>query len=231
MTDSEGGSLKYVDFYRLVDNIAHEMVRMNVTPGSRVAIFQHPSIYWAPSFVAILKIGAVYVPLDAGTPMERLTNIVKDCSPTAILVNDQTALSVDDLKTSEDMAIIDVSGQLYSVSGPMKIRAELYAPAVILYTSGLTGTPKGVVLEHASLKHEFEHCAAAYGLGRDDVVLQQSAWSFDLSITQVCLSLSVGARLHIMSHLKRADSHAIMKTVATGVSQPHMQLQQSTRAG
>lgn len=215
VTDSEGGSLKYADLYRLVDDIAHEMVRMNVIPGSRVAVFQHPSIYWAPSFIAILKIGAVYVPLDAGTPIERLANIVKDCSPAAILVHDQTVLSIDYLMESEDMAIIDVSDQLPSVSRPIKISADLDAPAVILYTSGSTGIPKGVVLGHASLKHEIEHCAAVYGLGHDDVVLQQSAWSFDLSITQIFLSLSVGARLHMISHMKRADPHAIVKSVVT----------------
>lgn len=55
------------------------------------------------------------------------------------------------------------------------IRSKADAPAIILYASSLTGTLKGVILQHRSLKHDFDHCAATYGLGEHDIVLQQSA--------------------------------------------------------
>ena len=103
----------------------------------------------------------------------------------------------------------------YQQKATASIKERLAAAKTTQDASGSTGIPKGVVLGHASLKHEIEHCAAVYGLGHDDVVLQQSAWSFDLSITQIFLSLSVGARLHMISHMKRADPHAIVKSVVT----------------
>lgn len=117
------------------------------------------------------------------------------------------------LETAPNTPIIDVSNLSLSDPQQVSIRAQADAPAIILYTSGSTGTPKGVILQHASLKHELDHCAATYGLGEHDAVLQQSAWSFDLSVTQIFLALGVGARLHIASHLLRADGRAMAEII------------------
>jgi hybrid polyketide synthase/nonribosomal peptide synthetase ACE1 len=207
--DGDGISMTYGELSRAVDNVACELLRKGVGPGSRVAVFQYPSVHWAGCVVAILKIGAVYVPLDAGTPIARLALIVDDCQPTAILVDEHTLSLTKRLEVPSSTKIVDVS-QLSKPLGEKVVNlARPEAPAIILYTSGSTGTPKGVILQHASLKHEFDHCAAIYGLGEQDVILQQSAWSFDVSVTQIFLALGVGARLQIVSHLMRADSRAI----------------------
>lgn len=211
--DCDHNSLTYGELSRQVNVIASVLLRKGVQPASRVAIFQHPTIHWVASVVAILKIGAVYVPLDAGTPVARLSLIVNDCQPAAILVHAPTLGMTEMLETALSTAIIDVSSLSEPPNKTVEIRAQPDAPAIILYTSGSTGTPKGVVLQHASLKHEFDHCAATYGLSEHDVVLQQSAWSFDLSVTQIFLALGVGARLHMVSHLMRADSRAMAELI------------------
>ena len=211
--DGDHISVTYGELSRQVDVIASELLRKGVEPASRVAIFQNPTVHWVASVLAILKIGAVYVPLDAGTPVARLSLIVSDCRPAAILVHGPTLGMTEKLGTPPNTTIIDVSSLSEPPNETVAIRAQPDAPAIILYTSGSTGTPKGVVLKHASLKHEFDHCAATYGLGEHDVVLQQSAWSFDVSVTQIFLALGVGARLHMVSHLMRADSRAIAELI------------------
>ncbi|KAF2761850.1 beta-ketoacyl synthase domain-containing protein [Pseudovirgaria hyperparasitica] len=209
VTDDEGHAMTYPELSRCVDHIASALLVRNINPGDRVAVFQHPSIYWAASVLAILKVGAVYVPLDAATPVARLSLIVNDSDPAAILVHEQTKELSGSLRPAQELPIIDVSNLNEEPKDALPILATPESAAIILYTSGSTGTPKGVVLSHASLKHEFDHCAATYGLGPRDVVLQQSAWSFDLSVTQLFMAVTVGARLHSVSHLVRPDARRI----------------------
>ncbi|KAK2022912.1 beta-ketoacyl synthase domain-containing protein [Colletotrichum zoysiae] len=213
VTDVSGASLTYGQLSAQTSTIASELLRQGVRPGSRVAVFQHPATDWIPSLLAVLRIGAVYVPLDANTPLPRLSLIIRDCQPASILVHRLTIEDAEMLETRPGTTLIDVSSLERPGEEHVPNLARPDAPAIILYTSGSTGTPKGVVLRHSSLKHEFDHCSVTYGLGEHDVVLQQSAWSFDLSVTQVFLALGVGARLHTVSHTMRADPQAMAEVV------------------
>ncbi|KAH7329713.1 beta-ketoacyl synthase domain-containing protein [Stachybotrys elegans] len=212
VTDEHGNLLTYEQLSQRVNMVALELLRKGIQPGSRVAVFQHPTVDWAASVLAILKVGAVYVALDAGTPAPRLALIVADSQPAALLVHDKTLAEAQGLEMAEK--VIDVSN-LTASDASIPLLARPGTPAIILYTSGSSGIPKGVVLGHDSLKHEFDHCGAVYGLGEDDVVLQQSAWSFDLSITQIFLALGSGAQLHMVSHFTRSDAAAMAGIVAT----------------
>lgn len=213
VTDCDHVSVTYGKLSSQIDVIASELLRQKIEPGARVAVFQHPRVDWVASVLAILTIGAVYVPLDAGTPIARLSMIVSDCQPAAILIHGPTRDTINVLETPPNTPVIDLSSLSEVPTQPVPILARPDAPAIILYTSGSTGTPKGVVLRHSSLKHEFDHCATVYGLGEEDVILQQSAWSFDVSVTQIFLALGVGARLHMVSHLMRVDPLAMTELV------------------
>jgi hybrid polyketide synthase/nonribosomal peptide synthetase ACE1 len=207
VTDGVNKPVTYKELSRQINSIASALLQEGVTTGSKVAVYQNPTIFWVASVVAILKIGAVYVPLDAATPPARLALMVQNCKPAAILINESTRETVMELEPQG--AVVDISNAVDVPAESLPATALADAPAMVLYTSGSTGTPKGVVLTHDSLRHEFEHCEAVYGLRPDDVVLQQSAWSFDLSITQLFLALTVGARLHVASHTLRADGRAM----------------------
>ncbi|KAF4124349.1 Acyl transferase domain in polyketide synthase (PKS) enzyme [Geosmithia morbida] len=213
VTDNTGGSITYAQLSAQANMIASELLRQGVQPGSRVAVFQNPSTCWVPSLLAILTIGAVYVPLDVNTPIARLSLMVRDCRPAYILVHGLTADEAEGLQVEPGTALVDVSSLEASSQEAVPNLARPDAPAIILYTSGSTGVPKGVILRHESLRHEFDHCAATYELTQNDVVLQQSAWSFDLSVTQIFLALGVGAQLHTVSHTMRADSHAMAELI------------------
>ncbi|KAJ5318336.1 hypothetical protein N7476_004756 [Penicillium atrosanguineum] len=211
VTDGINNPVTYMQLSHQINSIASSLLRGGAVAGSKVAIYQDPTMFWVASVVAVLKIGAVYVPLDAATPSARLAVMVQDCKPAAILVNSHTLEKVEEV--APQVPIIDASNAVKTSVDSLPTTALADAPAMILYTSGSTGTPKGVVLGHESLRHEFEHCEAIYGLNSEDVVLQQSAWSFDLSVTQLFLALTVGARLHIPSHTLRADGRAMAEII------------------
>jgi len=214
VTDSNGASLSYGQLAQVSDTIALELLEKKVTLGSRVAILQQASVNWIASLMAILKVGAVYVPLDPDTPTARLSLIVNDCIPAVVLTDDQRDHQKTEFDPPIQGAIINVSELSVSpAKKPLEILALPQNTAIILYTSGSTGTPKGVELSHESLKHEFDLCKATYGLGQSDVVLQQSAYSFDLSVTQIFIALTVGAELRVVSHELRSDARSIVNCI------------------
>ncbi|KAA6407229.1 MAG: hypothetical protein FRX48_09031 [Lasallia pustulata] len=205
-------SITYNQMAQRVEMIATALLAAKCDNASRVAVFQEPTPDWICSMLAILKIGAVYVPLDLGTPRLRLAMIVDQCRPSAILTHMETQKDFISLE-ARHADVINVSTLSPSGNTVARNRASPQSPAVILYTSGSTGVPKGIILKHESFRNEVEISAKTYGLERE-IVLQQSALSFDMSVLQVFLALSLGGTLCIVPRPLRGDPTAITKLIA-----------------
>jgi hybrid polyketide synthase/nonribosomal peptide synthetase ACE1 len=195
----------YDEMQLMVRKIAYALVKHGVTPGQAVAVFQDAGLDWICSMLAIMKIGAIYLPLDSSTPSTRLSMIVADCQPASIIVNrSQSTFNIP--------VVIDVSGfgkEPHSISEDILTQVGASDDALILYTSGTTGTPKGVVLKHSTFCHEVEVSAEVYGLDSNIVVLQQSSFGFDMSVLQIFLGLALGGTVCIVPQEFRGDAAAI----------------------
>lgn len=207
LKDGSGKTLSYTQMAQRVDSIAAEMINKDVTPGSRVAVFQEPTADWICSLLAILRIGAVYVPLDLRNPISRLAAMIKASKAAAILAQAATIQNVPELGTSS-MTIIDVSKLADSTTSNILNQAKADALAVTLFTSGSTGTPKGILLSHRTLLNEIEGYTKIYNIGAE-TILQQSAFSFDFSMDQIFTALANGGTLIVVPKIKRGDSVAI----------------------
>ena len=195
-----------------IDTIATRLLNLGIIPGSIVAVFQEPGIDWICSLLAIMKVGAVYLPLDVGTPMVRLAVMAADGKAKAIIVNSGTKDLIRPLE-AEKLVILDVSIPTSLPKVDISIMAKSESPALILYTSGSTGAPKGIVLSHSSFINEVEVSSQIYGLGPEDVVLQQSALNFDMSLLQIFLALALGGTLCLVPRSGRGDPQTISQLV------------------
>jgi hybrid polyketide synthase / nonribosomal peptide synthetase ACE1 len=210
--DTHGNCLSYKTMIERVKDIQAAMVKIGIGEGSNVAVFLQPSTDWICSLLAVMRQGAIYVPLDSSQGLTRLHQIFALSSPTTILVDSSTTqeaaawarltnvINVNDLQATPD------SNPLNSAT-PNRL-------AVILFTSGTTGTPKGILLQHSALVNVIEGMVRRYNLGRQ-TVLQQSAFSFDMSLEQTFLALCNGGTLVVADRSIRGDSRALMKVIAT----------------
>ncbi|KAL9039597.1 MAG: hypothetical protein Q9180_002432 [Flavoplaca navasiana] len=214
---SDGGSqpLTYHDLEGKARAIRDKLISAGVETGDRVAVFQQPTPDWIISVIAIFWASAVYVPLVLLNPMPRLAAIVRAGEPKAILVHEATIELASELQSGK-ASIINVGEQTLDPAGSSPTSTSILVsgedPAVILFTSGSTGVPKGIVLRHRNLANHIEGYVRAWNIGRE-VVLQQSAFSFDLSIGQIFTALAMGGTLVVASRDTRRDPTALAKLI------------------
>lgn len=90
LKDGFGNILTYSDLVNRIQAISEELQKAKVVPGSRVPVFQKAASDWVCSMLAIMRLGAVYVPLNLREPLPRLASVAVDCEPTAVLVDEST---------------------------------------------------------------------------------------------------------------------------------------------
>ncbi|KAL9039336.1 MAG: hypothetical protein Q9214_004920, partial [Letrouitia sp. 1 TL-2023] len=210
LIDGCGSMLTYERMSRRVNAIAASLQAYDVKPDDIIAIFQEPTTEWICTILAILRIGATYVPLDLSSPIERVKAVIADCRPTLILVHSNTLSQARNLQ-GEPARIINIS-KAFDDSKDVANLARPESTAVILYTSGSTGVPKGVLLGNGSLAHKVEDSSRHLGI-RHPRVLQQSAFSFDFSLWQIFIGLTNAGLVYVVPKDKRGDPVAIMDLV------------------
>ena len=142
--DGVGHALTYTQFGQRVSDIARALLGAGAEEGSSVAVFQHPTANWVCCLLAIIRIGAIYFPLDLRNPLERLAAIVKAAQPSAILVHADTVTLTPGLGGTKAIVInvssITMPPLATSLERVVPNRARPDSPAVLQFTSGTTGS-------------------------------------------------------------------------------------------
>ena len=213
LKDDGKDPLVYRDMLERTNGIVSQLLSHRVEPGSTVGVFQMPSASWFCSMLAIFHVGAVYLPLDVKNGLPRLGTYVKKCKPAAIIADDETMNDAISLTTSS--SVINVNHIKDLGNPPCPNRAHSDADALILFTSGSTGTPEAFSITHAQLVGQIEGFAKEWNISESvEKVLQQSAFSFDFSLHQTFAALANGGCLYIVPASKRGDPLAITRLMA-----------------
>ncbi|MDF1812130.1 MAG: amino acid adenylation domain-containing protein [Verrucomicrobiales bacterium] len=192
---SEDGSLTYEEFSTLIDRVAHQLSIVGVGKDDRVGLFLEQSPERIASIFAILKLGAVYVPLDPEYPSDRIDYMVKDSMVVTVVTQQSLAARISD--NIDSIVQIEDAGKseaprtkLSAFSG----RNPATTPACIIYTSGSTGTPKGVVVPHRGIVRLVKNTNYC-NLGPEQTILQASSICFDASTFEIFGALLNGGTL------------------------------------
>nr|QMN69952.1 PsoB [Pseudomonas putida] len=193
---AEEGELTYRQLNEQANRLAHHLIALGVKPDDRVAICVERGLSMVVGLLAILKAGGAYVPVDPDYPAERVRHMLTDSAPVAVLVHGATR-DVPDAGRIIDLDQPDWNDQ--PASNPLIAGLTACHLAYVIYTSGSTGLPKGVMNEHAGVVNRLLWMQDAYGLTAEDVVLQKTPFSFDVSVWEFLWPLQTGARL-VMAH-------------------------------
>ncbi len=179
-----------------VNKIAHWLRSQGVGPDTRVGVCVGRSVWMGISLLAVLKSGGTYVPFDPNYPTERLGHMLAAVQPTLIL-SEQSVM--DRLpKTAARIICFDRDRQLWKEckkTNPVEV-PQAEHPAYILFTSGTTGVPKGILVAHKSLRNmplAHEHWQL---LDQEARVLQFASFSFAVSIWGSFMAWVAGSTLY-----------------------------------
>ncbi|OXU14685.1 amino acid adenylation domain-containing protein [Sedimentisphaera salicampi] len=190
----ENHSITFSELISVSDVIAKELLSRKIKMEEKVGISCGQSVEAVVSALAVMKVGGAYVPLDADYPDERLIYIAENSNMNVLF-----CIKGNPPKWAEGREIIEVDlDEILKSEFPKEHILVDYPPntlAYSMYTSGSTGTPKGVEIEHRNLNQEIDWNIEFHELTSDDTASLVSSFSFDVSVSEVWSTLSVGARV------------------------------------
>lgn len=204
-----------------VQALAQRLVVQGVQPGDIVAVALPRSVFLSLALMAILEVGAAYLPLDTGYPDDRLQLMLEDSRPRLIITDTAQSARFADVATCPAL-MLDAPLQL-DHAGPLQFAQPTPEHAAyILYTSGSTGRPKGVIVGHQAIVNRLLWMQHQFPLDSDDVVLQKTPCSFDVSVWEFFWPLITGARLHMAPPDAHRDPQALQRLFSKqGVTVTH----------
>ncbi|WP_145503379.1 non-ribosomal peptide synthetase [Streptomyces sp. CFMR 7] len=207
-----GDSLTYGELDARADRLAHRLAAVGAGPGVPVGVFLERGPGLVTALLAVHRAGAVYLPLDPDYPPARIGYLLQD-SGAGIIVSERALTGrladTGGGRTSEARTLLldddEVPGAT-GASGPRPPhRPRPDELAYIFYTSGSTGQPKGVLVEHRSLTHFLAAMAGRLPIGPGATFLGITTVSFDPSLMELCLPLTTGARLLLADREQARD--------------------------
>jgi amino acid adenylation domain-containing protein len=205
----EKQSLTYKELNRRANRLARHLIDMGVAPDTKVAVCVERSLEMVVGLLAILKAGGAYVPLDPAFPSRRLEFILEDTQAPVLIT--QMALSNRFKALSASIVCLDRDNEQiesHPAHNP-ELDANPEGLAYILHTSGSTGKPKGVQIPHIAVVNFLLSMQQEPGITAGDILLAVTTISFDISVLELFLPLSVGACIVLADQPTAADGQAL----------------------
>jgi amino acid adenylation domain-containing protein len=212
-------TLRYGELETIANQLAATLKEAGCRRGDRVGLLMPKSPMAIAAIVGIYKADCVYVPLDPASPAARLSALVRACGARCLLASGVAVQILDDvldgLPSRDSVAIgwmdtrsagnvrftttFSLEDVRNAAGAPMADRANRGGDAAhILFTSGSTGAPKGVVITHANVIRFVDWAVGHFGTNSADRVSGHPPLHFDLSVFDIFGSFAAGAALHLV---------------------------------
>ncbi|MET8046927.1 amino acid adenylation domain-containing protein [Streptosporangium sp. NPDC005286] len=207
----DGLSLTYRRLDRRANRLAHRLRALGVGPDVLVGVAVERSQTMMVALLAVLKAGGAYVPLDPMYPRDRQRYILEH-SGAAVLITQQELLDGYEGYGGQ-LVLLDADVEQESADRP-EVKAPASSLAYVLYTSGSTGRPKGVAVPHSAVVNFLHSMGREPGLKPSDTLVAVTTFAFDISVLEMFLPLSVGARVVIASRDEAYDATRLAALMA-----------------
>ncbi len=183
---SEEARLTYASLHRRANRLARWLIGRGFGPDDIVGLRMTTSIDFVVAVLAVLKAGAAYLPIDPAYPHERIDYLIADARPRTVIGHPEFDAAERDAQRLPDAGLTDADRLC-----PLHPEHLAY----VIYTSGSTGRPKGVAVSHRAIAEHVDGFIAEWSMTAADVLLQSSSVSFDASLLDIFVTLTLGAQL------------------------------------
>ncbi|MCJ9668606.1 MULTISPECIES: Pls/PosA family non-ribosomal peptide synthetase [unclassified Neorhizobium] len=192
----DGGRMwTYIEIDAEANRLARLLALRGVKPGDRVALLLERSAETYMAILAVMKLGAAFVPLAAAFPEERMSLIIEDAGVRFVVTMAEHVARAAALSVPHIVIAANCPETARQSDSPLNIVGSDDDICYILYTSGTTGRPKGVAVRHQSICNFVDVAAAAYGYRPGDRVYQGMTIAFDFSTEEIWVPFVAGATI------------------------------------
>lgn len=196
----ENISLTFFEVMRKAKSIGSKLLGCGIAKQP-VIVYMDKGPKDIAAFMGALYSGGFYIPVDTAMPEKRVELIVSNLQPAAFITDDENRENA--LKFAKDAKVFSFDDMIMETERTEdleKIRREHLDtnPAYVLYTSGSTGVPKGVVVPHRALIDYMEHFCEETGITNEDVIANQAPFYFDASLIDIYSTLKMGGTMYVV---------------------------------
>jgi amino acid adenylation domain-containing protein len=195
----EDKNITYLELDQYSSLIAHHLIQQGVSQNSSVGICLERSIDLVATMLAVLKAGAVYVPMDPCYPVDRLAYTCEN-SGIILAITELRNFPTSGSWTLFSPTAMGTADEGISIQAPTLPSESTDSAAYIIYTSGSSGKPKGVVVSHSNVSNLLEATKEDFELSDSDIWTFFHSAAFDFSVWEIWGSLLTGARLVIVPY-------------------------------
>jgi ABC-type branched-subunit amino acid transport system ATPase component len=187
----EDKSITYRQLNERANSLAVLLREKGIKPGDVIAIMVRRSIEMVIGMLAVLKAGAAFLPIDKELPDERINYMIKNSESKVILTDNTTIYRFTEYDKINIQCEEHYNFKKEDLANINNVRDLAY----VLYTSGTTGEPKGVMIEHTSLVNFVYAVTKFMDFSSDSIVLSYTSFCFDIFIFEIFTSLLTGAKI------------------------------------
>ena len=206
----ENQTLTYNELDARANSLAKRLREKGVQPDEIVGIIMDRSIEMIIAIMGILKSGAAYLPIDPEFPMDRIEYIIKDSNISIIVMAEKNDLAINFVGSRVN---IDINDEIDDLAEPVEVINKSHNLAYVLYTSGSTGNPKGVMVEHKQVNNFIAAMIHETKMNQYETILCITTISFDIFGLETLLPLTQGMKVVITSKNESLDANAVAELI------------------